>query len=127
MGILDLFNRNKKSDNIDFSNYSAETKARFENNQRQIELDALLKSKEEQLANNPPIQTQYVSFSPKIQSKREMNIAKRKANLEVIRRKQEDWKVKEELRKVRKQIQLEGMQPKKLNITPYRLSSHPIY
>jgi hypothetical protein len=124
MGILNLFNRNKKE--IDFSNYSAETRQRFESQQRQTELDAMLKAKEQQLAENP-IQTQYVSFSPKIQNKREMNIAKRKANLEVIKRKQENWKVKEELRKVRMQIQLEGMQPKNNSIKPYRLSSHPIY
>ena len=127
MGIFDnLFNRSKKSE-IDFSNYSTDTKARFEGQERQKELDALLKSKEQQLANNPPIQTQYVSFSPKIQSKRELNIAKRQAKLQVIKAKQSDWKIKEELRKVRKQLQLEGMQPKKLNITPYRLSSNPIY
>lgn len=124
MGIFDnLFNRSKK---VDFSNYSLEARQRFENNQRQIELENQLKAKEQQLSENP-IQTQYVSFSPKIQSKREERIAKRKANLEVIRKKQENWKAREELRKVKIQLQLEKVNPKRMITKPVRLSSNPIY
>jgi hypothetical protein len=111
---------------VDFSNYSLEARQRFENNQRQIELENQLKAKEQQLSENP-IQTQYVSFSPKIQSKREERIAKRKANLEVIRKKQENWKAREELRKVKIQLQLEKVNPKRMITKPVRLSSNPIY
>jgi hypothetical protein len=126
MGFSNLFKQKKKE--TDYSSYSQEARKEFESQIRQKELDAQLKVKEEELAKNPPIQTQYVSFSPKIQNRREQNIAKRKERLEILHKKKEDWKIKEELRKIRQNIELEKMNAKKLNvIKPFRISSHPIY
>lgn len=127
MGILNNLFKQKKKD-IDYSMHSIATRQEFESQIRQKELESQLKAKEEKLAMNPPIQTQYVSFSPKIQNRREQNIAKRKERLDILKKRQDDWKIKEELRKIRQKIELENMNAKKLNvIKPYKISSHPIY
>ena len=101
------FTGKKEEAQPSFDGYTMEAQRSFEQMQRQRELTAQLIARERQLAAHPELQTQYISVSPRIQNKREMNIAKRQAKLQVIKAKQSDWQIKESLRRIRKQLQIE--------------------
>lgn len=93
-----------------FNGYSIDAQRVWEAQEQRKQLTSALQERERQLAANPSLQTQYISISPRIQNRRERNIAKRQERLVLIKAKQEDWKSREELRKIRLKINFEKMQ-----------------